>query len=125
MNREERELQDSAIEMIALTECFRAFPVDINPVPGGGYLDKWIAGYPDLLIVGHREDRQFHIELKIGKRKLNKNQVKWHKRYELAGGSVFTCWTLDEIMEILVGKLRQYGWRDRRLTAIYEQTRQK
>ncbi len=119
MNRQERELQKNCLKDLAFSECLTLFPVDIKPVPGG-HLAPGIAGYPDLLVVGYKEDRQFHIELKIGKNDLNKRQVRWHERYEFAGGSVFVCRTMLEVAEVMVAKVREYGWKDQRLEAIYK-----
>ncbi len=114
----EKKLQEACLEIAGLSECFNAFPVDINPVPGGGRLDWRIAGYPDLLIVGYCEDRQFHVELKIGRNGLNKKQQTWHARYKAVNGSVFICRTTLEFVEVLLAKAREYGWRDNRLELI-------
>ena len=119
MNRQEQELQDKCLKDLAYSECFTLFPVDIKPKPGG-YLAPGIAGYPDLLVMGYKEDRQFHIELKVGKNDLSKRQVRWHERCKMAGGSVFVCRTMLEVAGVMVAKVKEYGWKDQRLEAIYK-----
>ena len=118
MNRPEAILQAAVVEAIALTEQFTPREVDINPKPKG-FIDPDICGHPDLRVIGYTGDRQFDIELKAGKGKLSANQVRWHERHRLAGGSVYVARNVLQCLIYCALKSALWGYpHDRRLVAL-------
>ncbi len=128
MNRLEQELQIDIRDKINLTDIFRAWIVDNNPVPIRDKRGKVVGckkSHADVglgdLFVQCPDQRCFWIEVKKGSgQKLDPNQVLFRNKIESFSGKYYQAASTYQALMALEDHCKRFRLTDRTLEALLE-----
>jgi hypothetical protein len=112
----EDDFQRSLIQTLGYSMRYQGRPLTdwLFAVPNGGKRSPITAailkalgvkpGVPDLVLpIAAAPYGGLYIELKVGKNTLTDSQLEFHQRLREGGQCVATCWTLEQVLQVISG----------------------